>query len=245
MPRRNAESTALFARLRRRRRLPELMDQPGLDRSRHFEALRGLERINHVSRSSYAFWPAVRRMARSSGQPVRVLDLATGAGDVPIGLWRLARRAGIELEIAGCDRSSQALEYARQRAREQRAEVRFFALDALAEQLPAGYDVLMCSLFLHHLDDGQAEDLLRRMALATRRLVLVADLRRGRDGYLLAWVGTRLLSRSAIVHTDGPRSVEAALTLAEARALARRAGLEDATVEPRWPCRYVLTWRHP
>jgi hypothetical protein len=98
-------------------------------------------------------------------------------------------------------------------------------------------------LFLHHLDEPQAVALLARMAGAARRLVLVNDLNRSRAGYLLAWAGTRLLSTSAVVHTDGPLSVEGAFTIAEATALAEKAGLTGARVEPRWPCRWLLQWR--
>jgi hypothetical protein len=53
--------------------------------------------------------------------------------------------------------------------------VRFFVLDALGDALPTGYDVVSCSLFLHHLDGSDAVDLLRRMGAAAGRLVLVDD----------------------------------------------------------------------
>jgi hypothetical protein len=59
---------------------------------------------------------------------------------------------------------------------------------------------------------------------------------------MLAYVGTRLLSASPIVHVDGPLSVAAAFTCVEAQELARRAGLEGATVARRWPFRFLLTW---
>src|SRR5262249_53745639 len=154
---------------------------------------------------------------------------ATGAGDLPIRLWHRAQRAGLPVHIDGCDRSPDAVAFARARADAQGAEVPFFACDALSPSLPAGDDVLLCSLFLHHLEESQAVDLLRRMAKAAGQMVLVNDLVRSRAGLMLAHVGTRLLSRSAIVHTDGPRSVEGAFTLTEARALAERAGLVGAT----------------
>jgi hypothetical protein len=81
------------------------------------------------------------------------------------------------------------------------------------------------------------------MAAAARRLVLINDLRRSAGGWLLAYVGTRLLSASPVVHTDGPRSVAAAFTPVELRQLAERAGLAGATVVRRWPFRLLLTWR--
>lgn len=117
---------------------------------------------------------------------------------------------------------------------------RFFACDVLRE-CPGGYDVYLSSLFLHHLDEGQAAGLLRRMARG--RALLVHDLDRSRLGLLAAQVGTRFLTRSAVVHADGPQSVRNAYTAAEARSLAARAGLAGATVRRRWPFRWLLEWR--
>jgi SAM-dependent methyltransferase len=232
--------------VRHRHREPEVMDQPGLDPQRHVRALRGLETINFWSGSARILWPPLAALAREQGgRPVRVLDVATGAGDVPLRLWRRARRAGLTLEVEGCDVSATAVDHAQGRAAREQAAVRFFVRDALSGPLPAGYDAVTCSLFLHHLGEEQAGELLRRMAEAAGRLVLVSDLVRGRTGWLLAYAGSRLLSRSAIVHTDGPRSVEAAFTPAEARALAERAGLAGVRVERHWPCRFLLSWRRP
>jgi hypothetical protein len=101
------------------------------------------------------------------------------------------------------------------------------------------------ALFLHHQTEEQAVTLLRQMARISRHMVLVNDLVRGPAGYGLAWLGTRLLTRSPIVHFDGPRSVAGAFTCREALALAERAGLHGAQVAWRWPCRYLLSWRKP
>ena len=64
-----------------------------------------------------------------------------------------------------------------------------------------------------------------------------------RLGYLLALIGTRVLSRSPIVHVDGPRSVRAAFTVFEALQLAEHAGLHGATIGWRWPFRFLMEWR--
>jgi len=234
----------MLNRLRHRQRRPELMDEPDLDPRAHRAALRGLERINFWSDSAHPLWKPIRRLAReSSGRPLRLLDVATGAGDIPLRLWRRAQRAGVPLEVAGCDVSPVSVEFARKRAEERRVPATFFTANVCRDELLADYDIITCSLFLHHLDVEQAVLLLRGLARAARRLVLVNDLNRSRAGYLLAWMGTRLLSLSHVVHTDGPRSVEGAYTIPEAQALAERAGLAGASVEPRWPCRWLLVWR--
>jgi 2-polyprenyl-3-methyl-5-hydroxy-6-metoxy-1,4-benzoquinol methylase len=233
----------LFQSMARRRRVPEIMDQSDLAPERHVQALRGLARVNRWSGSARLLWQPIFACAhRSSVQPLDVLDVATGGGDVPIGLWHKARRAGLPLAIAGCDRSPQAIDYARQNARACQADIHFFQWDVIQNGLPGDYDVVTASLFLHHLDEEQAMKLLGGMARSARRLVLINDLVRTRSGYVLAYLGTRILSASDVVHTDGPRSVEAAFTREELQALARRAGLDRARVTRHWPCRMLLEW---
>jgi SAM-dependent methyltransferase len=223
---------------------PEIMDQPGLPPARHEEALRGLARINWLSGSAGILWPNLRRLAsEKKGRAVRVLDIATGGGDVPIRLFHRARRAALPMEFTGVDVSPTAIAFARERARLRNAAVEFHPLDALHEPLPTGFDVITSSLFLHHLEVPAATDLLRRMGEATQDMVLINDLVRSHPGYWLAWLGTRVLSRSDVVHVDGPRSVQAAFNMAEARDLATAAGLHGSAVSWRWPFRFLLQWR--
>jgi len=227
-----------------RQRRPEIMDQPDLNVDRHIEALRGLARINFVSHSAGILWPGLAKLVRAMApRAPRILDVATGGGDVLIRLWRRARRTGLKLHLEGCDISPVALEHARARATDAGAPIRFFEYDAVTGMALTGYDAVMCSLFLHHLEESQAIALLRRMADMAERLVLVNDLERGWIGLMAAHFAAHLLTSSPVVRVDGPRSVEAAFTPAEARALAEAAGLRGARVVRRWPFRWLLTWR--
>jgi len=223
---------------------PEIIDQPGLDIDRHRHALRGLERINAWSGSVRLFWPALRALAlRQAPRPVRVLDVGSGGGDVLRKLRRRAARAGLSMVLEGCDRSAAAVTFAQERAAAAGADLRFFAADALQQDLPGDYDAVVCSLFLHHFNDEQAVIVLRRMAAASRDLVLINDLRRCFAGWLLAHTAGRVLTTSPVVHVDGPRSVAAAWTRAEILALAQRAGMAGATYRAYWPCRFLLSWK--
>jgi hypothetical protein len=97
-------------------------------------------------------------------------------------------------------------------------------------------------LFLHHLEEQDVVGLLQRMRESAALAVLANDLVRSRVGYWLAWWGCRALTRSSIVHVDGPRSVEGAFTLDEARDMASRAGLTGLRLTRHWPERFLLRW---
>lgn len=239
-----------MALLHTRRRRPEVMDDPSLDPRRHADALVALARINRLSRTEATYFPHLRDLqARHRLPRLRVLDVASGGGDVSRRLLRLARRAGLDWHVAGCDLSPVAVGHARAAAEREDTPAEHFVHDVHGGPPPGEWDAVVCSLFLHHLDEAPAVAFLRAVArpqdAGGPKLVLVNDLSRGVVGWLAAHVVGRLLTRCDVVHTDGPRSVEGAFTPAEAVALARAAGLTGATARRVWPWRWLLRWHRP
>jgi 2-polyprenyl-3-methyl-5-hydroxy-6-metoxy-1,4-benzoquinol methylase len=232
---------------RSRQRAPEVMDQPTLAKDAHHEALRGLSRTNCWGTTRRQIWKAIVRIARQRKlKTLRVLDVACGAGDLAIWLKRRSVRAGLHLLIEGCDKSSTAVDFAKlQAAIAGFPAIRFFKCDILSEHLSSSYDIVTCSLFLHHLDEFEAVSLLKRLAAVTNHALLVDDLRRSVSGYGLAWLGCAILTRSPVVHVDAPLSVRAAFRENEAQHLFVKAGLQGATLRRHWPQRYLITWEQP
>ncbi len=104
-------------RLDRRHREPELMDQPDLDRQLHEQALQGLARVNRISGNAATLWMRIRQLAeQNTGDRLQVLDVACGGGDTAIALSKRAKKAGIPIQISGCDISPAAVEFATARA---------------------------------------------------------------------------------------------------------------------------------
>jgi 2-polyprenyl-3-methyl-5-hydroxy-6-metoxy-1,4-benzoquinol methylase len=228
-----------------RKRVPELMDDPALDYSSHAEALKGLERLNFFSTSAASLWQQIKPCVQQerAQKRLRVLDIATGGGDIPVALYKTAKAEGIDIEISGADISPSSIKYATQYAQQRKAPVKFIELNALHDQLPEGFDVVMTNLFTHHLDPADVINLLNKMAGCASQLVLVNDLVRSEISYAMVWLATRIFSRSPIVHYDGPVSVRASYTAQEFLRMANQAGLEKATVNACPPCRQLLIWK--
>lgn len=229
----------------------EWMDRDDLDPGLHRQALRGLARLNSVSLGAGMLWKALRAELSTEG-PNTLLDVATGSGDLPLGLACRARQNRLPLAVTAIDRAPLALAEAEMAARglgigvSGEQSIRWVNSDALDDRngLPAGhFDFVTCSLFLHHLTEEQAVRLLAAMAARTRRLLLVNDLDRGYWGAFVVGLASRCLTRSPVVWFDGPASMGAAFTRPEARELAGQAGLHGARVSWRWPCRWLLEYR--
>ena len=167
-----------------RQREAEIMDQPDLDRAAHEQALRGLARTNCWGSTRQVLWKSIREIAqRRKLHALRILDVASGAGDFAIWLNRRADRHGLKTLIDGCDKSPTAVEFAKcQAADAGLSTVRFFCCDVLNEPLSGTYDIVTCSLFLHHLEERNAAAFLATLASAAKHAVFVDDLRRSMSG---------------------------------------------------------------
>lgn len=221
----------------------EWMDDPAIDTKRFVDSLRGLRRINRVTRSHAALWPILRETALANpGETLRVLDVGCGGGDHIIALAKRANRAGIDVAFSGCDLSPLAVEHAAAEAKRAGIQAEFFIHDAVRDEIPGDYALIVSSFFLHHLDDEQAATFLQKTAAATQHSIAAYDLLRSRPGYALAWFGTRALACNDVCRNDGPLSVAKAFSLGEARAIANHAGLDEGVLETRFPFRFLFRW---
>lgn len=220
------------------------MDEPGLDPVLLESAYRDLSRFALFSRTVIQVARPVFRFARSTPRhgALRLLDLGTGGGDLAIGLARRLRAGGIQAEIHAADRNPRSLARATARAMEADVRLQVHAYDAERDSLPARPDVVVSSLFLHHLTDDGLEALFRAIHDSSAQLAVMNDLRRSRTGLIVASCVVRLTTRNPVVRADAPQSVRAALRPAELRDLAARTGLGPVTVGRCFPWRQQLHW---
>ena len=198
--------------------------------------------INRIG-GARAILNELRRMSRGWPGPVRILDVAGGGADIPRAIVRWARRAGLRVSIVSLDSSPGVLRYARRVSREF-PEIRFVRGDA--RTLPfaaAGFDYVICSLFLHHLTDEGARALLADFDRLAARGIVVSDAIRRRRAVFWVWFLT--LFGNKLVHYDGPLSVRRAFTIPEIEAVAARAGVGWARVRPVFGHHFVLSGERP
>jgi len=214
------------------------MDDPQISHRAHQHALSGLARLNRFSFIDRTVWNAIVPFA--DDRPMRVLDIAAGSGDLVIKLAQRARRSKKPIEFTACDISPLAAKVTAERALSAGLEITTIQADITKDSIEGTYDIVMCHLFLHHLDEPQIVNLLVKMRQLATKGVIITDLLRTRRGYTLAYLASRLLTRSRVVHVDALLSVRAALASDELRALAHEAGYEDATFETIFPERMLL-----
>ena len=83
------------------------------------------------------------------------------------------------------------------------------------------------------------------MKQASTMALGVADLDRSQLGYVLAWIASRALTRSPVVHVDALLSVRAGFRPGEIKRMSQEAGLGGAMLDRAWPARWRLWWTAP
>jgi 2-polyprenyl-3-methyl-5-hydroxy-6-metoxy-1,4-benzoquinol methylase len=218
----------------------EIMDSPDIAPADHFQALAGLRRINKVSGVAEQIVRPILDLVRANHlHRLSLLDVACGGGDVPIAVTQQLKLQGIEVDLTLLDRSGTALAQAADAAERTGIACNIVQHDAAAIASLKSVDVVTNSLFLHHLAEPEdVTNLLRSMRGLARRIVVISDLQRSVAGFVAAWLGCRLLSRSPVVHFDGPASVRAAWTVSELKNFAAQADIHECS-----PWRMLLVWK--
>jgi 2-polyprenyl-3-methyl-5-hydroxy-6-metoxy-1,4-benzoquinol methylase len=218
------------------------MDDPELPEDVHQQALLGLARLNRVSGISGKIYRHLRQLALSHpNRTLRLLDVASGSGDLPIDWARRAKLDQIDLRIVTTDLSPTAIEIQRSAAQRWGVQIDVIEHNCMTDPLPGGFDVVTCSLFMHHLDRHEAGNLLRSMQQASEGSIIVCDLERSRTNLALVAIASRGLSRSGVVHHDAIISVRSAFTLTEFQSLAAEVLARPVQMRRLFPCRFMMT----
>jgi ubiquinone/menaquinone biosynthesis C-methylase UbiE len=217
------------------------MDGP-LDAETLAGNLRDLERINRLLGGRALSWRAVEAVAHElPGRQLTMLDVGTGAADIPRHLLARAQSAGIGLSVRATDVRPEILEHARRNGEpDPDLQLELGDVDGLSHQADS-FDIVHASLVLHHLEPPEASRMLAEMGRVARRAVVINDLDRAQRWWLGAWLLSRLMTGNRYTRHDAPLSVRRAYTADELSALGAAAGLrEKRRLRDRLGHRYAL-----
>jgi len=218
--------------LSRRSTLPERMDDADFPRADYERCLRDLASVNRITLTHRPTLAWLGRATREfpAGAPVRLLDVACGAGDLLRTIHAWAARRGLRPELVGLDLNPRSAEVAATLTPADMS-IDYRTGDVFAARPEPRPDFIVTSQFTHHLDDQDIVRLLRWLDEFAARGWLIADLHRS----ALAYWGFSALATVArwhpVVRGDGMISVARSFRRADWTRLLQAAGL---TAEIHW-----------
>ena len=193
-----------FRRRASPRALPELMDGDcSYDDFRG--CLRSLEQVNRWLLGYRPTLAWLKRLPRAPHEPVHIVDVGSGGGDLLRQIAGWVRRQGIAVQLTGIDLNPYATRAA---AESTPAElgITWVTGDALLYRPENPVHIVASSLTAHHLEDEEVVALLRWMETTAQVGWFLNDLERSeRTSRLFAWLAG-LAGWHRFVRHDGPVS---------------------------------------
>lgn len=134
--------------------------------------LREIAIANRLFGGRRTAWRGLLRFVDGATTELALLDIGTGAGDLPHDLTHRAARRGIALHPIGLERIPAAARLAHASGL-----ATMLACGATLPLADRSVDVVLLSQLVHHLDDASAIRMLAEATRVARRGVIVADLR--------------------------------------------------------------------
>lgn len=202
--------------------------------------LRDLAWLNRWTGTTQAALRAIQAMLPTNESRRHiVLDVGTGAGDLPQAALHWAAQHGQPLHVWGGDFHRTVLTYAHANSH----ATGWLRLDA--RRLPIAdqaVDVAVCVQVAHHLEPEPLRGLLAELRRVSRIGFVVVDLERSTAAYAAIWLLTRAISTNRLTRCDGPLSARRAYTRREIAALAAQEGIK-LNIVPLLPFRWIATWK--
>lgn len=223
--------------------LPEMMDDESLTRDEFEACLRSLTRVNIAT---LAYRPTLHWLGCLPEQSWSILDVGSGGGDMLRRIWRWGKRRGMGFDLTGIDLNPWSKTLADARI-PPGAGMRFETADLFALPKEQTSDLIISSLFTHHLPHADLVRFLVWMEQHATRGWFINDLHRHAVPYHFIRLATALLRMNRIVRNDAPISVARSFRRKEWEALLREAGIPLSQVRIRWyfPFRYCVERHKP
>jgi 2-polyprenyl-3-methyl-5-hydroxy-6-metoxy-1,4-benzoquinol methylase len=192
---------------RRRVSPPELREL--MDGDCSYEDFRGcLRSLEQVNRWLLGYRPTLawlERLPREPHEPVHIVDVGSGGGDLLRQIAGWARRRGIALQLTGIDLNPYAARAAAESTPKE-SGITWVTGDALVYRPEKPVDLVVSSLTAHHLEDEEIVALLRWMEATAQVGWFINDLERSeRACRMFEWVAG-VVGWHRFVRHDGPVS---------------------------------------
>ena len=172
----------------------------------------------------------------SSG--AHLVDLGCGGGDTLLQVAKWSEKQNLNLKLTGIDANPHILAFARKNT-QMHPEINYIEGDFLSKAFDwSPYQVVLCSLILHHFEEDKIIALLQQIPKGT--LVIINDLQRHWLAYYLFQVLCFFSFAPPMAKKDGAISIRKGFQRKELETLLKRCNVSRYELSWRWAFRYQL-----
>jgi 2-polyprenyl-3-methyl-5-hydroxy-6-metoxy-1,4-benzoquinol methylase len=217
----------------------EIMDDFTMEGVLFRDTLDKLEIINRFLGGNSVTIKGLKKLLKnqSKNKTITIVDLGCGNGDVLRDVSKFGRKNNYSFKLIGIDANPAAIDYARELSKEY-SELSFKTIDILSEDFKKqSYNVVLCTLFLHHLKNEELISFLKKTTENATIGVVVNDLHRHKLAYyLFKLIG--FFIKNKMVRQDGLTSVLRAFKRKDLENIAKEIKVHFS-IEWKWAFRYL------
>jgi len=170
-------------------------------------------------------------------QVLKIVDIGSGSGDMLRLVTDKLRKQGQKVEILGMDANDFTVNYARKQGIDY-PEIKYKTAYVNAETFQdLEYDILLGTLFLHHLKD---DDIINVMKIGTQKArlgVIINDLNRSQVAYFLFYLLT-LFIPNPMIREDGLTSILRGFKKEDLEKYTETLDIAGSSIKWKWAFRY-------
>lgn len=192
-----------------RTRDSEVMDDFELKGEELAKTLRDLDKVNKWLGGNQITLEGIKKIISetSPAKIIRIVDVGCGNGMMLRQVADYGRKNNINLELIGIDANPYAIEIAEGLAKDY-PEIKFEAINIFSTSFAEKkYDIVLCTLTLHHFEDAKIEQLLQVFLESARLGIVINDLQRSRAAYYLFQAFCAVFINNKIARDDGLTSI--------------------------------------
>ena len=218
----------------------ELLDSPHIPKELLFQNLRELDFINRTLGGHSITMNGIKKLVTKKNKTYHIIDLGCGSGDTMKRIAGWARAKGYIVKLTGVDKNADVINYMNDNCKDY-SEISGVVSD-YRDFLKNGntIDIIHCSLFCHHLKDGELAELFSYLKRYAKTGFVINDLHRNWFAYYGVQIITHLFNGSALSKNDGPISILRAFKLKELNTLLQKVQIQNYSINWKWAFRYLI-----
>lgn len=217
----------------------ETMDDFSMEGEILRDALDKIARINVLLGGNKVTLQGVRNLLKSSDpkREISILDVGCGNGDMLRTLSDYAKQNDINFRLHGIDANDFTINHARSLSVGY-ANISYSVSDIFEYDLPERYDIILCTLTLHHFKDPELLDLLKYFERQSRIGIVINDLHRSALAYYLFKGICFIFGLNEMSREDGLISILRGFKAQDLHAYSKKLNFKTYSVQWKWAFRY-------